>query len=64
MWQTQTSVTAQTAIEFIATVPASIDVQASPATIATQGSQSTITRLVRDRQNNLVEGQTVNFYDR
>lgn len=55
-----TSVTAQTAIDFIATVPATLAVEASPATIATQG-QSTITAVVRDALNNLVEGQTVDF---
>ena len=55
-----TSVTAQTNIDFIATVPATIAVEASPATIATQG-QSTITAVVRDALNNLVEGQTIDF---
>ncbi|MGH8210609.1 MAG: beta strand repeat-containing protein [Steroidobacteraceae bacterium] len=55
-----TGVTAQLALTFIATTPAAINVQASPATISTQG-QSTITAIVRDAQNNLVEGQTVDF---
>lgn len=51
---------AQTSLEFISTTPASIDLQASPATIATQG-QSTLTAVVRDANNNLVEGQVVTF---
>jgi hypothetical protein len=51
---------AEASIDFIATVPASIDLQASPATIATQG-QSTLTAVVRDANNNLVEGKTVTF---
>lgn len=53
-------VSAQVSAEFIATTPASIDVQASPATIQTS-AQSTITAIVWDAQNNLVEGQTVDF---
>jgi hypothetical protein len=53
-------VTAQTSIEFIATTPTAVAVQASPATIAPQG-QSTITATVRDANNNLVEGHVVNF---
>ena len=47
-------------ITFIATVPYAIDLQASPSVIPTAGS-STITAIVRDAQNNLVEGQTVDF---
>jgi hypothetical protein len=57
---TGTGVTAQTSIEFIATNPASIAIQASPDTIAAQG-QSTLTATVRDVNDNLVEGQVVNF---
>jgi hypothetical protein len=57
---TATGVTTQTQLEFIATTPAAIDLQASPATIDTQG-QSTLTAVVRDANNNLVEGQTVTF---
>lgn len=53
-------VTTQTALEFIATDPSAIDLQASPATIATS-AQSTLTAVVRDANNNLVEGQTVLF---
>jgi hypothetical protein len=55
-----TSVTAQLPLTFIATVPASIDLQANPATIPVQGS-STITAIVRDANNNLVSNQIVNF---
>src|ERR1017187_8609781 len=47
-------------ITFVATVPNAIDLQASPSVIQTAGS-STITAIVRDAQNNLVEGQTVDF---
>jgi hypothetical protein len=55
-----TGVTTQTSLDFIATNPASIDLQASPGTIATH-AQSTLTAVVRDASNNLVEGQTVTF---
>jgi hypothetical protein len=57
---TGNGVTAQTSIDFVATNPTAIAVQASPATIQTQ-AQSTITATVRDVNNNLVEGQVVNF---
>ncbi len=57
---TATNVTTQVTIDFLATTPASVAVQASPATIPTDG-QSTISAIVRDAQNNLVEGKTVNF---
>jgi len=53
-------VSAQLGISFVATTPNSINVQASPSTIPTQG-QSTISAVVRDATNNLVEGQTVAF---
>jgi Bacterial Ig-like domain (group 1) len=53
-------VSGQINIVFVATVAASLDLQASPAVIPTAGS-STITAIVRDAQNNLVEGQTVDF---
>ncbi len=56
----QVLVSAQQNLEFIATTPTSIDVQASPATIPTLG-QSTITATVRDANDNLVENQTVSF---
>jgi hypothetical protein len=55
-----TGVAAQSGVNFIATTPATLNAQASPASIPTQGT-STITVTVRDAQNNLVEGQTVDF---
>ena len=55
-----TGVTAEVPVVFEATNPTAINVQASPSSIATQG-QSTITATLRDAQNNLVQGQTVNF---
>jgi hypothetical protein len=55
-----TGVSAQRDITFIATNPTQIDVQASPATIATSG-QSTITAIVRDPAGNLVDNQTIAF---
>ena len=54
------NVSAQVAVDFLATTPATIDVQASPSTIQIQG-QSTISAVVRDAANNLVEGKTVDF---
>lgn len=50
----------QVNVTFIATAPNSMDVQASPAAISLKG-QSTITAIVRDANNNLVQGQTVDF---
>jgi hypothetical protein len=55
-----TGVTSEVTIEFVATNPAAIDVQASPATVPTQGT-STITAIVFDAQQNLVQGQTIDF---
>ena len=55
-----TGVSAQLPVTFVATDPVAIDLQASPATVETSG-QSTITAIVRDASNNLVEGQTVSF---
>lgn len=49
-----------TSLQFIATNPDSIDVQANPATVSPTG-QSDITAIVRDANNNLVTGETVNF---
>lgn len=57
---TGTAVSAQISLDFVALVPAQISVQAGPAGVAVQG-QSTITALVRDANNNLVEGATVDF---
>ena len=53
-------VSTQVTIDFISVTPSSIAVQASPSTIPTAG-QSTISAVVRDAQNNLVEGQTIDF---
>lgn len=47
-------------VEFVATVPNSITVQANPTTIAPI-EQSTITAVVRDPANNLVKNVTVDF---
>ncbi len=47
-------------LDFLATTPTAIAVQASPATIPKNGS-STISAIVRDAAGNLVEGKTVNF---
>jgi len=55
-----TGVAAQTMLDFIATTPTQISLQASPASVATQGS-STLTATVRDAANNLVEGTVVDF---
>jgi hypothetical protein len=55
-----TGVSTEVDIDFIATTAASVDVQASPSTININ-AQSTITAIVRDAVNNLVEGKTVTF---
>ena len=55
-----TGVSTEVGIDFIATTAASVNVQASPSTIDIN-AQSTITAIVRDAANNLVEGKTVNF---
>ena len=55
-----TGVSTQVGIEFIATNPTAIAVQASPSTISVS-AQSTITAVVRDPSNNLVEGKLVTF---
>lgn len=47
-------------IEFVATTPAAIDMQANPFTVATN-EQSTITAIVRDAAGNLVKNQVVVF---
>ncbi len=57
---TAAAVTAQLNLNFVALNPSQISVQAGPAAVAVQG-QSTITALVRDVNNNLVEGATVDF---
>lgn len=47
-------------IEFVATTPATINLQASPLTVATNG-QSELIAIVRDAANNLVKNQIVQF---
>jgi hypothetical protein len=55
-----TGVTAQVNLDFVANNPSQVSVQAGPAAVAVQG-QSTVTALVRDAANNLVEGASVDF---
>jgi Bacterial Ig-like domain (group 1) len=55
-----TGVTAQVTIDFVATVPSQIAVQAGPSSVAV-GGISTISATVRDVANNLVEGAAVDF---
>jgi hypothetical protein len=57
---TATAVSTQLNLDFVALLPSQISVQAGPASVAVQG-QSTISALVRDAANNLVEGATVDF---
>ena len=53
-------VAAQTVVDFVATTPSQISVQAAPSAVVTGGS-SVVTAIVRDAQNNLVESQVVDF---
>ena len=55
-----TGTSTQVTVQFIATAPGNIDVQASPFTIG-PNDQSAITAIVRDVANNLVTGATVIF---
>jgi hypothetical protein len=57
---TADSTVAQRAIEFVASTPDTMNLQASPTTVQTAG-QSTITAVVRDAANNLVKNKTVVF---
>jgi hypothetical protein len=50
----------QADVEFVATTPTSMDLQANPFSVPTNG-QSAITAIVRDANGNLVKNQTVNF---
>ncbi len=50
----------QLQIEFVATTPATLELQADPFTVPTNG-QSTLTAIVRDAAGNLVKNQHVNF---
>jgi len=57
---------AEFTFDFVADIPSSIDLQATPSTVGvnTTGStaeQSTIIAVVRDAQNNLVKGKRVEF---
>lgn len=54
-------VSARAEIEFIATEPATLIVDASPDIIGPDGQTSTITAVVRDSSGNLVKGAVVNF---
>jgi hypothetical protein len=54
-------VAAQLNINFVANNPSQIALQAAPATVSVQ-TQSTITAVVRDAANNLVDGAVVNFH--
>ncbi len=54
------SATATRAVEFVATTAASVDAQASTATVGIS-EQSTITAVVRDAAGNLVKNKTVTF---
>lgn len=56
----QVVATTQTSIEFVATNPAAVSVQASPSTVPIKG-QSTITATVTDPTGNPVANATVNF---
>ena len=50
----------QIVVEFVATTPAEIELQASPFTVGPQ-EQSALTAIVRDAVGNLVKNQTVTF---
>ncbi|MEO7387428.1 MAG: Ig-like domain-containing protein [Gammaproteobacteria bacterium] len=54
------STTTTRTIEFIATTPATVELQASPLTVGA-GEQSELTALVRDAANNLVKNKVVQF---
>ncbi|WP_414830662.1 Ig-like domain-containing protein [Alteromonas sp. H39] len=54
-------VSARAEIEFIATVPATIQADATPDLIGPDGQTSTITAIVRDAEGNLVKGAVVSF---
>jgi hypothetical protein len=53
-------VSAQLPLNFVATNPTKLVLQAAPATVQTQGT-TTISAVVTDAQNNLVANQTVDF---
>ena len=55
------SATASTSSEFVATTPASINLQAASATIGPNGQEDLLTAVVRDANNNLVKDVAVRF---
>ncbi len=55
-----TGTSVQLQIEFVATTPTSLDLQAEPFTLPTNG-QSTITAVIRDAVGNLVKNKTITF---
>ncbi|MEK7321458.1 MAG: Ig-like domain-containing protein [Pseudomonadota bacterium] len=57
---TSGGLTAVLDLEFVATTPASLKLQASPSVISA-GQKSTVTATVRDANNNLVKNKTVYF---
>ncbi|WP_137167240.1 Ig-like domain-containing protein [Salinimonas lutimaris] len=54
-------VSARAQIEFIATVPAAIEVDATPDIIGPDGQTSTINAIVRDDEGNLVKNAVISF---
>ena len=56
----QLNTSTQLGVEFVATIPDTLELQADPFTIATN-DQSTITAIVRDPNGNLVKGAVVSF---
>ncbi|RDV27442.1 invasin [Alteromonas aestuariivivens] len=54
-------VSARVQVEFVATVPATVQVDASPDQIGPDGQTSTITAIVKDASGNLVKGAVVSF---
>ncbi|MEM7280116.1 MAG: Ig-like domain-containing protein [Pseudomonadota bacterium] len=57
---TSAGLTTQLALEFVATVAASVEMQATPFTVA-PNEQASITAIVRDAANNLVKNKLVTF---
>ncbi len=52
--------TTSTAVEFVATIPANLDLQTDPLTVGT-GEQATITATVTDANGNPVKNQVIDF---
>ncbi len=57
---TSQAISTQSQLNFVATTPAAITLQASPTALQTNGT-STVVAIVRDAAGNLVQGQTVQF---